>query len=37
MEYAGYANISEFCEAMLNLVRAKKIRMSEITGYYEVI
>lgn len=37
MECAGCTNISEFCEAMLNLVRDKKIRMSEITGYYEVI
>lgn len=37
MEYAGCTSISEFCEAMLILVRNKKIRMSEITGYYVVI
>lgn len=37
IEYTGCTNLDEFCEAMLSLVREKKIRRSEVTGYYEII
>lgn len=37
LEYTGCTNLDEFCEAMLSLVREKKIRRSEVTGYYEII
>lgn len=37
LEYTGCTNLDEFCEAMLSLVREKKIRYSKVTGYYEII
>lgn len=37
LEYTDCTDINEFCKAMLSLVREKKIRRSEVTGYYEVI
>ena len=37
LEYTDCTDLNEFCEAMLSLVREKKIRRSEVTGYYEVI
>lgn len=37
LEYTGCTDLNEFCEAMLSLVREKKIRRSEVTGYYEII
>lgn len=37
LEYTGCTDLNEFCEAMLYLVREKKIRRSEVTGYYEII
>jgi hypothetical protein len=37
LEYTGCTDLNEFFEAMLSLVREKKIRKSEVTGYYKVI
>lgn len=37
LKYTDCTDLNEFFEAMLSLVREKKIRRSEVTGYYEII
>lgn len=37
LKYTDCTDLNEFFEAMLSLVREKKIRYSEVTGYYEII
>lgn len=37
LEYTRCTDLDEFCGAVVSLVKKKKIRISEVTGYFELV